>query len=154
MSPTARRIRSVPVRTATDTWTFIVDLITSGDGAMRAELGRAGNTAAMLIAEEHTAEAPIILLGRGTQVRLYTLHGDDAVDGAAANELPLTLSPSSGRQLALPATGSDFDLAVTGTRGLEHIAIYDPTFGGASADPSANGQHQERIHVNLEHLEA
>lgn len=153
MSRVARRIRAIPVRTATDTWEFIVDLIASNDRALRSELALAGNAAAMLIAEEHTAGAPILLSGCGPQVRIYTLHGDNALDPAVANELPLTLAASSAWQLALPTNEPDLELALTAIRDLEHVTVYDSAGGEAVVEPSSDRDREDRIHVDLKYLE-
>ena len=60
MTTIARRVRSIPVRTATETWALIVDMLTAADDTIREELVQIGNVASMLISEEHTAPNPII----------------------------------------------------------------------------------------------
>lgn len=128
MTSVARRIKATPVRTASETWALMVELISAADDSIRTDLETAGNAAAMLIAEEHTQADPIILSGCGPQVRLYTLHASAAMDGAAANEQPLALNtPADDWKLALPATGVDFDIAQTAVEGNAHVCIYNPT---------------------------
>lgn len=153
MTRIVRRIRSVPIRNATDTWAVIVDLLASTDDAMRAELETAGNVAAMLISEEHSAEAPMLLSGCGPQVRVYTIHGDEAVDGGSANETALTLTPSESWELKLPATGPDLALAASAVCNLDHVMIYDPAADGASQEQASHAGRRDRIHVDLDALE-
>jgi len=153
VSRVVRRVRSVPIRNASETWAFIIDLLAPPDDAMRTELEIAGNVAAMLISEEHSAEAPILLSGCGPQVRVYTIHGDGAVDGGSANEMALTLTPSESWALRLPATGPDLALAEAAFDNLDHVTIYDPATEGASHDQSSHAGRGDRIHVDLDALE-
>jgi hypothetical protein len=148
-----RRIRSVPIRNASDTWAVIIDLLAPTDDAMRSELETAGNVAAMLISEEHSAEAPILFSGCGPQVRMYTIHGDAAVEAESANETALTLTPSESWELGLPATGPDLALAAAAVRDLDHVTIYDPAAGGASQEQSSHARCGDRVHVDLDALE-
>lgn len=153
MTRVARRVGAVPVRTASEAWEFIVGMITTSERSMHADLVTAGNAAAMLISEEHTSMAPILLSGCGPQVRIYTLHGDRALDDGSGNEMALNIMPSDSWELALPATGTDFALAAAEVGGLEHITIYDPTVEEPSADSSSNGDRRGRIHLDLGPLE-
>lgn len=153
MTRVVRRIRSVPIRNATDTWAIIVDLLAPTDDAMRAELETAGNVAAMLISEEHSADAAMLLSGCGPQVRVYTIHGDGAVNGGSANETALTLTPSESWELKLPATGPDLTLAASAVRNLDHVTIYDPAAEGVAQEQSSQAGRGGRIHVDLDALE-
>jgi hypothetical protein len=46
----------------------------------------ATNAAAILIADEVTATTPVVLIGAGPRVHLYTVHGQDATSGHNVNE--------------------------------------------------------------------
>lgn len=153
MTVVARRIRATPVRTTADTWTLISELITAVDGSMRRDLDRAGNIAAMLIAEEHTRANPILLTDCGPQVRIYTLHGMDAIDGANVNEQALQITPTDGWNLALPAAGADFDLAAAAVADIDHVTVYETT-APTGADKAATGSvMSRRVTVDLTGLE-
>lgn len=132
MTVIARRVRAVPVRTSDETWTCIVEMISTGDGALASQLEEAGHIAAMLIAEEHTASNPILLSGCGPQARLYTLHGPKAIDGINANEEALQVQASNEWELALPASGPDLALAAEGVEPLDHVTVYDTAASSAS----------------------
>jgi hypothetical protein len=127
MTTIARRIRSTPVRTATDTWALIVDLVTASDDTLRSQLTAVANVAAMLISEEHSATDPIILSGCGPQIRIYTLHGNAAIEGTNVNEENLTITAGDTWQLSLPATGTDFELATGALASVFHVGVYDPS---------------------------
>lgn len=133
MTTTARRVRATPVRTPTDAWAVIVDLLAAADDGMRRHLMQAGNPAAMVISEEHTKAHAMIVSGCGPQVRIYTLHGAHAIEGTGANEQRLAISPSDGWQLALPAPGTDFDLVASAVEGIAHVTVYDP----AKSEPTS-----------------
>src|SRR5205085_7856585 len=85
MSWHARRIASVPVRTSAQTWRHLIEILNPPLGA-RGVLEHAVDAAAIAISEESTIEMPMILTGCGPQVRIYTVHGEDAIDGTNVNE--------------------------------------------------------------------
>lgn len=154
MTTIARRVRSIPVRTATETWALIVDMLTAADDTIRKELVQIGNVASMLISEEHTAPNPIILTGCGPQVRLYTLHGSAAIDGTNVNEQSLTITAADTWQLSLPASGEDFDLALAALSGVTKVDVYDPSAGSPSTtQTNSDTDAPRRIAVDLSALE-
>ena len=127
MTTIARRIAATPVRSASATWDVISDLLGAAGGDIATGLDEAADVGSMLIAEEHTAANPVILSGCGPQVRVYTLHGTDAIDGSQLNEQALTIVASDNWHLNLPASGSDFDLANAAVDGIANIDVYDPS---------------------------
>ena len=138
MTAIARRVRSTPVRTATETWKLIAELLTASDDTLQAALKEIGNLASMLIAEEHTQANPILLSGCGPQVRIYTLHGTEATDGANLNEQPLTITATDGWQLLLPATGTDLQLARSVLANTGHVDAYEPADTESADAPSGS----------------
>ena len=153
MTTTARRVRATPVRTPTDAWALIVDLLAAADEGMRQHLIQAGNAAAMVISEEHTKEHAMIVSGCGPQVRIYTLHGAHAIEGTGANEQRLVISPSDGWQLALPAPGTDFDLVASAVDGNPHVTVYDPAESEPTTKSEAPVEALGRIGIDLSVLE-
>lgn len=114
MSVISRKVLSVPVRTSVETWTAIVDLLTPPDQPARVSLEAISNVTAMLIAEEYTRDAPIIVMPViGDRIRIYTVHGSAAVEaeGANTNETPLATWPLStaGWTLSVPCGVDDVD---------------------------------------------
>lgn len=81
MTVVARRVPSIPTRTAGETWAAICDLLAEPGSKARTELKAVASLAAELIAEEFTAAAPIVVTGTGgPRVRVYTVHGDQAME--------------------------------------------------------------------------
>lgn len=126
MTVIARRIRANPVRTTGDTWQFITDLLCSHDDSTRTQLNEAANVAAMLIGEEYTRCNPINVSGCGPHVRIYTLHGEEAIDGTDAKEDELLLTASDDWGISLPAEDDDFEIASRALSDVNHITVYDP----------------------------
>ncbi len=157
MTTVSRRIAATPVRTTTETWSVIVNLLTADNDGLRLHLDRVGNVAAMLIGEEHTKADPVIVTGCGPQVRIYTLHGDAAVDGASINEQYLMIDATPDWQIALPAGGSDFPLAKTMAAGIDHVVVYDPSTplaqAGASRDKPIHGVNADDLMIDLSVLD-
>ena len=158
MTAVARRVRSAPVRSATETWKLITELLTASDGTLQATLQEIGNVASMLIAEEHARVNPILLSGCGPQVRIYTLHGAAAIDGANLNEQPLTITVTDTWQLLLPATGVDLQLARSALPNTDHVDAYGPTENESAAASDALRRDVAAslgsINVDLSALEA
>lgn len=135
MTVIARRIPSVPRRTAGATWSLLCDLIAPPGSSARQELDRARSVASMLIAEEHLSSSPAVLSGVGPQVRFYTLHGDEAIEGE--DPAPVPIEPAEGDwRLSLPAGGGDLALAEEALAALAHITAYDPGAPTAAASTS------------------
>ena len=139
----ARRIAAVPFRTAGETWREIADLLATPGTAGHGELLDAAGPAAMLITEEHTRDAPILVTAdSGPQIRLYTLHGDRALDDGT-DETPLPDRPADrpGWHLQFPCSGEDLVDVTTVLTGHPHISVRDvaevaaatSSAGGASA---------------------
>lgn len=123
----ARRISAVPFRTAGETWRVIADLLATPGTEGHGELLAAAGPAAMLIAEEHTRDAPILVTAdSGPQIRLYTLHGDRAL-GDGTDETPLPDRPADrpGWHLQLPCSGEDLDDVTTALTGHAHLSVRD-----------------------------
>ena len=153
MTTIARRIGAIPLRTSYDTWQFITDLLCAGGQDLELQLNEAADVASMLIAEEHTAENPIVLSGCGPQVRIYTIHGMGAIDGSQVNEQPIAIIATSEWRLNFPATGSDYELASTALAQMAHVSVYDPTGATVNARAGAQSQSPQSVIIDLTPLE-
>lgn len=124
MTVNARRIASIPRRTATETWRSICDLITESGSEARQELDAITGIASALITEEYTRDAPIIVSGNGPQVRVYTLHGDDAIGADPLDETSLSQTPTKETwRLSLPCGEDDLDEATQATSRSPHVEV-------------------------------
>ncbi|MBK7625253.1 MAG: hypothetical protein IPJ14_21985 [Kineosporiaceae bacterium] len=125
MTVLARRVASLPVRTAGDTWLTIVDLIAEPGTTGHDRLLASSNVAAMLISEEYTADDPIdVAPVSGPRVRIYTLHGDDAIEDDEA-VLPLLSKPVAGDgwTVSLPCGEDDINDASQGLSGVPGVTV-------------------------------
>lgn len=127
MTVVARRLASVPRRTSVETWQRLVDLISAEGTPARAELSSITSVASMLIAEEYTKTAPVTIFGGGPLVRIYTLHGEDAVEHDLDDEAELAFDPTAGDSwlLSLPAAGADVAIAQAAVAGATHVEVRD-----------------------------
>jgi hypothetical protein len=122
MTTLARRFASTPERTATETWSAITALLAPDPGPARDELGRASGVISMLIADEVTKSRPLVVSGNGPQVRIYTVHGEDAIDATDVTETPLASTPTTGTwTLAVPVPDEDAEWVSGQLAGLPHI---------------------------------
>ena len=90
-----RNIASIPVRTASQTWQVIVDLITGNGTVDRQQLDAASSVMQSLIADEHPATVPIVVKGAGPRVVIYLLYDEDAME-AGADVDKLGSNPTTG----------------------------------------------------------
>ena len=127
MTVVARRLASVPRRTSVETWQRLVDLISAEGSPARAELSSITSVASMLIAEEYTTTAPVTISGGGPLVRIYTLHGEDAIEHDLDDEAELAFDPTAGDSwlLSLPAAGVDVAIAQAAVAAAAHVEVRD-----------------------------
>jgi hypothetical protein len=158
MTVIARRIAAIPKRSSVETWERIVELVARPGSAAEAELKAVTATAAMLIAEEWTASAPIKITGGGPLVRLYTLHGTDAIEADPDDEGALAVIPtdSDGWMLSLPAGGVDLAVASKAVASCSHVEVRDVDAVAATsarAEPAPADVVSAGFNLNLEELE-
>lgn len=159
MSVIARKVRSVPVRTSVGTWNVIVDLLSTRDQPAREHLNAITNTAAMVIAEEYTRDAPIVVKpAAGHRIRIYTVHGSTAIE-AEANEAPLATWPltADGWTVSLPCGVDDIDDVRAALAPFPFAEVRDVTDGisaaasvGMSAGQAAG---QDGFVIDIDELE-
>jgi hypothetical protein len=155
MSVISRRVSSVPVRTSVGTWNTVVELLTAPDHYARTSLEAITNTAAMLITEEYTRDAPIVVTPvAGPRVRIYTVHNTTAIDGGE-NEAPLAAWPLAepGWRLSLPCGIDDIDDVRAALAPFPFIDVRDTTEGitvdAGAAAPRTTGT----VSINYDELE-
>lgn len=156
MTVVARRIASVPVRTAVDTWERIVELVTAPESDARAELTEITSIAAMLVADEQTKGNAITIEGGGPLVRLYTVHGDDAIEHDDADEADLAFDPTSGDTwtLTLPAAGADVAIVEAAVADAPHVEVRDvDTLVPANKQAAATARTATGLELDLTELE-
>jgi hypothetical protein len=107
----SRRVAAIPARTSVQTWHAICDLVAARGSTAHNDLTAISSVAAVLIAEEYTSAAPVVVTASGSpRVRVYTVHGDDAPD-AEADESPLALLPCEHDDWAVSLPCAEVDLS-------------------------------------------
>jgi hypothetical protein len=109
MTLVARRLASIPVRLASDTWLRVVDLVAPTNVAAQDELLRVTGIASSLITREAMKQSPIVVAGEGPRVRLYCVYGAEAIEGVGVNEAALSSSPAESEawSMSLPCPPDD-----------------------------------------------
>ncbi|MDP2270484.1 MAG: hypothetical protein Q8K32_07095 [Archangium sp.] len=105
-----RDIASLPARTAKETWSAIVSLVTGAGSVDSAQLEAAASVICSAIADEHCATAPIVLKGGGSRLVLYTVHGSDAMEaGLAVDKLSWNPTASDSWAMTVPCSAEDVE---------------------------------------------
>lgn len=142
MSTVCRRdVRSTPVRDASQTWGFIVDLLTrSSTHPARQELEAIAGTVASLITDHAAAHAPIVATCDGPRTRIYCSHDDDALDESAANESALGFDALKGDwHVSLPCPADDLSWVQAALkRHTTRITARDVSTGASTEENSAS----------------
>lgn len=110
MSTVARRVAATPARTATNTWSVIIKLLSKEGSTGSAELAAIEGLAASLITDEAFRNAPVTVSGSGPQVRIYCVYGEDAVDADGVNENVLAFDATEGDwAMSLPCNAENLE---------------------------------------------
>lgn len=155
MSVVARRVAAIPARKSVETWRAIVGLLAEHGSAAHAELEAVTNVGAMLIAEEHTSTAPIVVTtAAGPRVRIYTVHGTDAAD-ALEDELPLAIWPLTepGWAVSLPCAVEDLDDVAAALTSHAQITVRDAADGAAVQADGGQARGAAPLYVDIEEME-
>jgi hypothetical protein len=143
MTVYARRIASVPARSAVETWSAVVELIAPDpSSSARSDLAAAAGIAHSVIASE--VEGPFVLFGEGPRVRVYCVYGDDALLDDDVNENPLPHDPTEGDwHLSMPCPPEDLEWVqrklVSSTRVSARDENADVDDGGYAESKSPKG---------------
>ncbi|MCU0226990.1 MAG: hypothetical protein MUF01_05085 [Bryobacterales bacterium] len=109
MNTIVRRIVSTPVRSATDTWATIAMLLAPDPtGTARREFNHVSGLACAAISAEALREDALVLQSSTAVVRLYCLHGEEAIMNPTYDESSLAVNPTEGEwRLSIPCEPSD-----------------------------------------------
>ncbi len=111
MSVVSRKVRSTPVRTASDTWKGIALLLASDESSdAHKELMSVSGVACSCISSEAMKDAALVCTGKGPRVRVYCLYDEDAITGEDQNESSLQHCPTEEDwEVSLPCPIEDLD---------------------------------------------
>lgn len=107
----SRVVRASPYRNTSDTWAFIVELLTQGkDCDARKELLSVAGIASSVIAERGSKDAAILVTCDGPRTRVYCLYDEAAIEGGDAKEDDLGYEPLKGNwAVSLPCPEDDLE---------------------------------------------
>lgn len=147
LSVIARRIAAIPARTSTETWQAIVELLAPPGSAAHRDLTAITGVAAILISEEYTRQAPIVVMpASGPRIRVHTIHGMDAIE-AISEETPLYGGglTEPGWQVSLPCGTSDLDEMTAALAATPAITVRDASEGLTASTAVGAGSAAEAV---------
>ena len=104
-----RDVSSIPLRSASETWQRIIDLVTGKDSKDVQQLKAAAGVMGSLITDEFPASRAIMLEGVGPQLRIYCRYGMKAVEEGAKVD-SLTWNPTAGNwTMHVPCDAENID---------------------------------------------
>lgn len=148
MTVIARRIASVPARSAVDTWSVIVDLIAPDPSSdARSDLEAVAGVAQTMIASE--VSGPFVIFGSGPRVRIYCVFGDDALTDDGVNENPLPDAPTDGDwHLSIPCPSEDLDWVQRKLASAPRVSARDQDAAVEEDSTAAGTAHIQRLAVD------
>lgn len=143
MTILARRVTSVPARSAVDTWSAIVDLIAPDPSSpARSNLALAAGVAHSLIASE--VSGPFVVFGSGPRVKIYCVYGDDALMDDEVSENPLPHDPTDGDwHLSIPCPFEDLEWVERKLSSSTRVSARDE---GAAVSDEAEAESARRTY--------
>jgi hypothetical protein len=111
MTLVARRFKSIPERSALETWGAISNVLAPRlSSSSRGELDAIAGIASSLITREAMRDSAIVVHGSGPRVRIYCLYGEEALTGEKASEQILAFDATAGDwHLSLPCPAEDLE---------------------------------------------
>lgn len=90
-----RDVSAIPLRSASETWQRIVDLVTGPESKDVDQLKDAAGTMGSIITDEHPAARAIMIEGVGPQLRIYCRYSMKAIEAGDGVDA-LTWNPTAG----------------------------------------------------------
>lgn len=103
-----RTIASLPLRSAAETWSRIVELISGESSVDRQQLRAASPKLCSVIADELLARVPLVVKGGGPRLVIYCAYGEEALSlGPEVDALDWNPTASDQWQITAPAETAD-----------------------------------------------
>lgn len=120
-----RDISSIPVRSASETWQRILDLVTGPGSKDTDQLKRAAGVMGSIITDEHPAKRAIMLEGVGAQLRIYLRYGMKALEEGAKVD-SLMWNPTDGDwTMHVPCDDENIAWVKRSLAGCPRIKVFD-----------------------------
>jgi hypothetical protein len=130
-----RDVASIPLRSASETWRVIIELVTNSDSVDKEQLDSAASIMESLIADEMPASVPITFKGSGVRVVVYCLYNENAMaQGLDIDKLHI--NPTAGDWNATaPCEAEDVDWMNKNLKSrAPRIAVHDVDVKPADTD--------------------
>jgi hypothetical protein len=142
-----RDIASIPVRSASETWKAITDLVTGAGSVDAATLTAASSVMESLIADEHPATCPIVFKSNGPRLVIYLSYNEAAME-ADKDIDPLSWNPTGGPGWQVTAPAEEGDVAWM-NKSLKdrapRIIVHDVLAPPIDDDISSNSVSQDQV---------
>ena len=147
-----RRITASPVRTSSETWAVICELLApDAKSSAREILTRASGVACSSIASEVFKGDPAVVQGSGPRVRFYALYDDDAMAGEDASEEKLSENPTTGDwRMSIPVSAEDYEWSARAIKSCAPHITVRKAGESVSADADAKSDSRSTLSINLE----
>lgn len=134
-----RDISAIPLRSASETWEAIIDLVTGHGSKDIRQLQDAVGVMGSIIADEHPKNCAIVLEGVGAQLRIYCRYGMQAIEEGAKLD-SLTWNPTAGDwTMHVPCDAENVEWVTASlVRTSDRIKVFDVAEGGWEDDESVS----------------
>ena len=152
MSVVARKVISCPVRTGSETWAIIANLIAGNDQSALSEFKAVAGVAASLIFDEPFQKNPLVVVSKGPRLRIYCLCGEDAVTGEDGHEDELSWQPTKSDWMAfLPCPEEELEEIekILKSRST-HFAVYDLAKGFEDSSERKKSESSPDFEIDVE----
>jgi len=120
-----RDISSIPLRSASDTWQGVIDLVTGPGSKDVEQLRRAAGVMGSIITDEHPARRAIMFEGAGPQLRIYLRYGMKALEKGAKIDA-LTWNPTDNDwTMHVPCDAENIEWVKTSLTACTRIKVFD-----------------------------
>jgi hypothetical protein len=134
-----RDVSSIPLRSASETWDAIVDLVTGRGSKDVRQLQDAVGVIGSIIADEHPGNCAIVLEGVGAQLRIYCRYGARAIEEGTKVDA-LTWNPTAGDwTMHVPCDAENIAwVSASLARTSARIKVFDVADGDWAEEESAD----------------
>jgi hypothetical protein len=126
MSTVVRKFSAAPVRTASNTWLAITNVLAPQTGEVKSAFLSIAGVAASLIAEGTPEKSPITVIGKGARLRIYCLYDEDgSTEDSNESALNWDLFDSDWK-VFLPADKTDLEWIQRALAGIDsRFKVYE-----------------------------
>ena len=141
-----RDISSIPLRSASETWQRIIDLVTSQGSKDTQQLKSAAGVMGSIITDEHPSVRAIMLEGVGPQLRIYLRYGMKALEEGTDVDA-LTWNPTAGDwTMHVPCDEENMEWVKKSLAPNHRIRVFDVAEADRAEDEEKTVRYQGEQH--------